>query len=215
MSKIQDMTMLCEAVLSGGDVPFSFRLDGASSCDFLKTWQRSVTSAVGGDGVSVHTVVYRDPATGLECVVELSTYPDSPAVEWVLRFRNGGTMDTPILSEVHALDMTLDLPEKSQPRLYSSKGTWGQIDDFALQEQPLPEGGKIELASCGSRSHLPFFNLDLTGRGVISAIGWTGNWTCTFERPAQKTQAVMRGGMPIPAKRGSSPATNSANAACA
>ena len=196
MSKLQDMAMLCEAVLSGGDVPFSFRLDGASSCDFLKTWQRSATCAVGGDDVSVHTVVYRDPATGLECVVEFSTYPDSPAVEWVLQFRNGGTMDTPILSEVNALDMTLDLPEKSQPRLYSSKGTWGQIDDFALQEQPLTDGGKIELVSCGSRSHLPFFNLDLTGRGVISAIGWTGNWTCAFERPAQKTQAVMRGGMP-------------------
>ena len=94
MSKLQDMAMLCEAVLNGGEVPFSFVYDGATSRDVLRTWQRTVTRAAGADNVVAYTVVYRDPATGLECVVELSTYPDSQAVEWVLRFRNGGTMDT-------------------------------------------------------------------------------------------------------------------------
>ena len=78
MSEVQDSKTLIRSVLNSEEVPFAFRYDGVTSRDFLKAWERTVTRTVGADNVVAHTVVYRDPATGLECIVELSTYPDSP-----------------------------------------------------------------------------------------------------------------------------------------
>lgn len=175
--------------------PFSFLFDGKPSAELLKGWKRTTETRVGGDGNTIATERFRDPATGLECRVERTTYPGSPAVEWVVRFRNGGSADTPILSEVQALDISLDASPKAKPRLFYSKGTPVQIDDFALQERTVPAGETTELTSYGSRLVLPFFNLDLGGRGVIGAIGWTACWKCTVERSGDGTSARLRAGM--------------------
>jgi len=85
--------------------------------------------------------------------------------------------------------------QKSESRLFYSKGTQVQIDDFALQERPLPAVETAELTSCGSRLVLPFFNLDLGGRGVIGAIGWTACWKCMIEASGDVTSARLRAGM--------------------
>jgi alpha-galactosidase len=182
------------AVLNGAP-PFSFHLDGTPSAELLKGWKRTCDQCVGEDGIVTCTELFRDPATGLELRRECTTYPDSPAVEWVVYLRNNGTVDTPILSEVQALDITLDVNQKSESRLFYSKGTPVQIDDFALQERPLPAGETAELTSYGSRLVLPFFNLDLGGRGVIGAIGWTACWKCTVEVSGDGTSARLRAGM--------------------
>ncbi len=175
--------------------PFSFLLDGKPSAELLKNWEQTRERRVGDDGRVTDTERFRDPATGLECRLERTAYPDSPAVEWVVHFGNGGSADTPILADVHALDISVDVPPEAQSCFFYSKGTPVQIDDFALQERPLPAGQTTELTSCGSRLVLPFFNLDLGGRGVIGAIGWTANWKCTIERSADGTGARLRAGM--------------------
>jgi hypothetical protein len=165
--------------------PVSFLLDGKPFAELLQDWQQSSEACTGEDGHAITTERFRDPATGLECRFERTVYPDSPAAEWVIYFRNDGSADTPILSEVQALDISLDVPQGGEPCLFYSKGTPVKIDDFALQEKALPAGETAELASYGSRSVLPFFNLDLGGRGVIGAIGWTACWKLTAERAVE------------------------------
>jgi alpha-galactosidase len=178
-----------------GAPPCSFLLDGVPSANLMKGWDRTHERRVGEDGVVVHSVVFREAVTGMVCRLDMLAYTDSPAVEWVVRFRNGGSADTPILSDVNALEIVLDSSEKAQPLLFYSKGTAAKIDDFALQEQPLLAGQRIELASRGSRVVLPFFNLDLGESGVIGAIGWTGNWKCVVQRSEKGPSVELRAGM--------------------
>ena len=108
--------------------PFSFLFDGKPSAELLKGWEGTREEHAGKDGCVAGTERFRDPATGLECRLERTTYPDSPAVEWVMRFRNGGAADTPILADVQALDISLDVPRGAKPCLFYSKGTPVQID---------------------------------------------------------------------------------------
>jgi len=63
----------------------------------MKSWTQSHEEHLEQNGTTLYTTVLRDPVTGLECRFERSAYPGSPALEWVVYFRNGGTTDTPIL----------------------------------------------------------------------------------------------------------------------
>ena len=55
-------------------------------------------------GITLRRTTYKDPRTQLECVMELRQYADFPAAWWVVRFRNAGTKDTPILEDIQAID---------------------------------------------------------------------------------------------------------------
>ena len=162
--------------------PFSFRLDGKPSGDILAGWQVRTEEGRNAAGDAVKTVTHRDPGSGLECALELTTVPGSSAVEWIVRFRNTGAADSPILSDLQAMDVVRACPAKTPVFLHYSKGTSGAIDDFALLRGEVTHGGATTLQSCGSRVFLPFFNVELGGEGVIGGIGWTGNWSASFSR---------------------------------
>ena len=176
--------------------PFSFRYDGKASNGFLADWRTSGKSVAGDDGTTVHTVEYEDGDTGLICTLEMTEYPSAPAVEWVVRFRNSGGSDTPIIEDVQALDVVRHCPRDVLPRLHYSLGTHGGIDDFALQSQDIRRGRDVRLASTGGSSvqYLPFFNVEIADGGLVVALGWTGNWACTLAR-ADSGELAVRGGM--------------------
>jgi len=180
----------------GSTPPFTLRYDGIPSARLLNQWLVNRRTIATDDGTIQHSVIYRDAATGLECELELTEYPESPTMEWLVRFRNTGTANTPIISEIQALDMVQKCSDKSNARLYYSKGTQSQIDDFALQQRDLALQSEITLAALGvgsSRTYLPFFNLETEDEGVIIAIGWTGNWACSFQRQAGGDIAIQAG----------------------
>jgi hypothetical protein len=81
-------------------VPFSFEYDGKQSAQLLTIWQTShkVTAAPGG---SIARYEYVDPASKLKVIAEVRRYTDFPdAVDWVLRLRNDGAADTPIIENL-------------------------------------------------------------------------------------------------------------------
>ncbi|MBM4142458.1 MAG: alpha-galactosidase [Lentisphaerae bacterium] len=176
-------------------LPFSFTYDGRPSAPLLAKWPSKVADERFDASRTQHTLTWTDPQTGLEVRCVAVDYADSPAVEWTVWFKNTGTADTPILENVLALDMANEVAQNAQPRISYSKGTKAVIDDFALEERLLPAGQATELASCGSRQVLPFFNLDLGGRGVIGAVGWTGNWKCTIQRSGDGAGVRLCAGM--------------------
>lgn len=162
-------------------LPFSFRYGGRESWQLLGSWTRRYEKTTDGPGVTVHRICHTDPDTGLECGLELKEFPDFPAAEWVLRFKNTGRQDTPILEDIQAMDIAWTVPENVV--LHHSLGSTCRIDDFLLKSDPLPAKSSIELKSEGGRSsngNLPFFNLAAETEGFISAIGWTGQWAATF-----------------------------------
>ena len=90
------------------EVPFSFVYDGKPSRDFISTWKRSETTKRLADGRTLGTVTYSDPQTRLEVIAEKTLFPDRNATEWLVRMRNGGKQDTPIIQQIRPMDLQID-----------------------------------------------------------------------------------------------------------
>jgi len=163
-----------------GNVPFSFVYGDRQSAQFLPTWQAS-NQPVTAD---VHRYDYTDPATHLKVTAEVRVFPDFPdTVDWVIRFRNDGTGDTPIIENILPLDWSTPVAP-GDCAIRHDKGSDANADDFKPLEEHLAPGGKDHFESSNGRSSdgasLPFFNLQTGDHGIIGAIGWTGNWKADF-----------------------------------
>lgn len=173
------------------NLPFSFVYGGRKSAEWLAAWPREESERLRPRGVREHTFSWTDPATGLQVRFVTIGFPEYPAAEWVVHFRNTGTTNTPILSDIRALDAGFPL-QRDQPAVVRyARGSECRSDDFAplltalgpSAEAPqapwIREGNPLQLRSKSGRSScgtLPFFNVDAGAHGVIGAIGWTGDW---------------------------------------
>lgn len=171
--------------------PLGFLLDGRRSANLLRGWRREVRSPDGN-------VSWADPDSGIVVSADIERFEDFPAVEWVVRFRNSGSADSPIVSDIRPLDLRLDLPWATACRVHHARGSECRRDDFAPLLDPLgpddanPQASRrgpddpIVVESKGGRSScgaLPFFNLERAdGSGLIVAVGWTGDWAARFWR---------------------------------
>lgn len=189
------------AVAAGHRLPFSFQYDGRSSTELVPDWERVSRTNRAKAGVKPHAVTWRDPATGLECVLELQTFTKFPAVEWVMRFRNTGKTDTPLLEDIRPLDLEW-MPDKDrnwhqeETLLRRSCGSQCKPDDFRYQVDPLPPGNTIAMAAGGGRSSnawLPFFNLQSGKVGMVVGLGWSGQWAAEFARPTDDKIRIRAG----------------------
>ena len=190
--------------------PFSFTYDGKPSAQLLPAWGATYADGPESDASKTVIVTWRDSASALEVRAEVTRFKDlqSPAVEWVLYFKNIGTADTPVLQNIQALDGGFPLERAGQARVHYANGSECRLDDFAPHvtslgpnaDDPqgawLGEGNPLHLESKQGRSScgtLPFFNADMMDHGVVTAVGWTGDWTADFYRT--DTEVRMRAGM--------------------
>lgn len=179
--------------------PVSFRYGEGNSEALLPNWSAIWGPECRGASTRHLSLCLRDPATGLECRLEITRFDDFPAVEWVAHFVNTGPADTPILADIQALDGLFAPGKDKGCRVHHAKGSECRFDDFAPletwlgpcalapQEPKLGPGNPLRLASKLGRSScgaMPFFNVDMEDRGVIGAVGWTGDWTASFWREA-------------------------------
>jgi hypothetical protein len=174
--------------------PFAFKLGGKPSAELLGTWQVSRATQPGAKGVKTQVVTWRDPQSGLECEMAQQTFAGFPAVEWVLRFRNTGTADTPILEDIRAMDAPWSVCGDTHVR--RSRGSSASMADFEFLSTPLAAGETLRMAAGGGRSSndwLPFFNLQSGRNGVIAAIGWSGQWAAEFARDQTGTVRIRAG----------------------
>jgi alpha-galactosidase len=171
---------LIEEIAAGEAISFVY--DGKRSQDILQHWRRSesVKSLSGGRKLRVTT--YRDPATGLEVTSEITTFSDAPAVECILRLRNTGTRDTPIIEDILPLDMKFAVPGTDKILMHYARGSSGSISDFVPSEKEVVSGTEVDLTHYVMKgdnqaySQAPFFDLEWQGGGLIWAVGWTGQW---------------------------------------
>ncbi len=170
-------------------IPFSFVYDGKSSRDFIPNWQKTESKKILASGVAQDIVTYTDPQTKLEVVCEISEYPESHAAEWLLRLKNNGPQDTPILEDIRPLDLNIPEPNDETVIFHSAYGTpYGDNQDYTPIEKPLSAGGEVRTSHYFFRngehsfSYLPFFNVQWGDGGLIGAIGWTGQWVLDLQR---------------------------------
>lgn len=193
-------------------LPFSFRYSGRNSDELVAQWSRRATVEPRNDGTVVHTVVLSDPDSGLDVTWEATTHPDLPVAEWIVTFANRGSIDTPLLEDVQALNLVA-ATDYHELVVYHGVGGIAAPDAFSPRESVVERSGiprfaqpggpdSVRLGSVGGRSSngdLPYFNVEAnweTHRGIAVAIGWSGQWQARISRfghaPAHAVEPDMR-----------------------
>jgi alpha-galactosidase len=176
--------------------PFSFRYGGTASATFLKRCQRAAATK-DTPARTIHEVSWTDPDTSLRLTATVTAFKRYPAVEWVLQFENLGTQDTPLLQDLQALDVRLRTGYIRKPvQLQHLTGDVCGERSFLPLETEVEPGKPVTLAPDGGRSSngaFPFFNIQYGDEGMITAIGWSGQWRTTLERSAAGPTALRAG----------------------
>ena len=191
--------------------PFSFRYGGAASATFLKDWRRAAETKET-PARTIHEVSWTDPNTNLRVSATVTAFKRYPAVEWVLQFENLGTQDTPLLEDVQALDVQLRTGYSRKPvQLHHLTGDVCGERSFLPLETEVEPGKPVALAPDGGRSSngaFPFFNVQYGDEGMITAIGWSGQWRShprTLRRRADHPARRHGEALPAPASRREDP----------
>lgn len=170
---------------------FSFDYDG-------KPWtETSVASAQTQESHGTrHELIFRDAASGLQVRCSALQYRDFPTFEWTLYFRNTGSNDTAILSNIQALDASFQRRGKTEFTLHHWAGSQATIDDYRPFATPLESRSVRRFHSTGGRGSdgvWPYFNIDWGNEGVLLAIGWPGQWSARLARTGKLNLHVTAG----------------------
>ncbi len=178
------------------DPPFSFKVDGKPSTEFLKTWNVHRTEKKLDDQRTERTLVYTDSKTGLVVRLVAIEYADFPTVEWTVYFKNTGSADTPILSDILALDTSLQRNSQGEFVLHHHVGTNVTRNDYQPLTSELKPKEKLRLAPSHGRpcaGVFPYFNIEWPGEGVIAVVGWPGMWAAEFARDEATSLRITSG----------------------
>lgn len=176
-------------------IGFSFNYGDKASSEFIGQWNRGVSALSEKEGWIERTITFEDPATNLSISFQARRFRDFPAFEWLMKLKNNGDKDTPILDTILPMDFWINVPSADQPTLHWAKGGVASFDDFAPVDEKITEKA-IHLQPGGGRSSnavLPFFNVEGSTGGVVAGIGWSGEWEMDFA--AKSGGVVMKGGL--------------------
>ncbi|NLH15040.1 MAG: hypothetical protein GX455_00530 [Phycisphaerae bacterium] len=178
------------------ELPFSFLYGGVPALQLLKGWPRTFERIEQQNRV-VHTIQWMDPKTGLRVIAAATVFEPYSAVEWLLNFENTGTQDTPILENIQTIDVPLRTGYFRKPViLHQITGDVCGEKSFLPLDTALEPGKPVVFAPVGGRSSngtFPFFNLEYGDEGMITAIGWSGQWAARLERSAAGPTRLQAG----------------------
>jgi alpha-galactosidase len=179
------------------ELPFSFVFDGKLSRElFPHTAARRSTRKLDDNRIE-QTLQWTDAQTKLAVRCVMVEYGDFPVVEWTVHFKNEGTTDTPVISDVLALDTSFTRRGSGEFVLHHHKGTFVRADDFEPLTTTLRPNDRLRFAPPAGRplGHVfPYFNLEQqAGEGVIAVIGWPGQWFAEFARDKDRGLHVIAG----------------------
>jgi len=187
------------------DLPFSFSYDGQSSAALLEQWRLDRRVKKLDDQRTEQTLTWTDPKTRLVLRWAAIEYHDFPTVEWTLYFKNGGATDTPIITDVQALDARF---ERREDEVYTRFASPGEFvlnhhvgspcapNDYQPLRSAMPHKTTKRIATSGGRgsnSDWPYFNVEWPGEGVIAVVGWPGQWAASFTRDEANGLRVRAG----------------------
>lgn len=160
---------------------FSFEYDGIAFADFIESWEKTVEEGTDSSGNSTYTLTYASN-DGVSAWADITLFEDSAAVDYVCYFRNEGSADSKVISNIQAID---SLIEGEEMTLTYPNGSIMTEQDFARIDEDFTESATVTLTNMGGRSSagtMPYFDLVHKDGGVIACIGWTGQWKCTMNK---------------------------------
>ncbi len=188
-----------------GELPFSFNCGGQSSREWLKLAAAIIESGPWCEGKRIHFLRWSDAQTALTCEMELTEFSQFPVVEWVIRLRNEGNAETETINNFKALDIYWKCAKDGVvPELRRSLGSDGRYDDYQYLRDEMRRsmwdaprtirmdsvtntafrqsrnGSNLLVDDRASATWLPFFNLKTGDDGLITALGWSGQWFAEF-----------------------------------
>ena len=181
------------------EAPFSFVYGGKASAELLKEWPCERASRRLDEHRTERTSVWTDPSTALQVSCVGIEYNDFPIVEWVVHFKNTGTQDTPILSDIQGVDLALTRNGQGEFILNHHAGDNCRPESYEPRRLTLEPNSEHRFAPAGGRPTsvgFPYFNLEWPGEGLIVVIGWPGQWAAQFTRDAGAGVRV-RGGQEL------------------
>ena len=191
LDEVQDYSLLSDT-----RVPFSFKYNGVASSDLLPKWKRTAEKKDEADRVKYLTN-WTDPETGLVVTADVTAFKEYPAVEWLLHFANNGSKDTPILEDLQTIDMGLATHEAASPVvIHQLHGDSCSDMTFVPFDTKLGPGNNTVIAAAGGRPSqgiFPFWNLQFKNDGIITAIGWSGQWSALYDRTTEGTTRFSAG----------------------
>lgn len=167
--------------------PFSFNYGGQPSAELLFRWRDTQSQRRVDQARTELTRIWTDDTTGLEVRCVSVEYKDFPVVEWTVYFKNIGSKNTPILDSIQGLDTHFKSNERSDFVLHGLKGDSCTADSYEPFEIRLAPGQTRKFGppahsgkSCDGPDGWPYYNLQMSGGGLIMAIGWPGQWAGSF-----------------------------------
>lgn len=156
------------------------------------------------DGKTIKTYIFPD---GLKVTNIIKEYGDFDAFEFENYFENTSDSPTKIISDIFDADICIEFerddilkntayqpdPDKDMKIYFPSGSTWTK-DEFycdidrcegnSFINHIYPAVTKKYRSNTGRSSEnlAPFFDISRQDRGVICAIGWTGQWQCEIKR---------------------------------
>ncbi|MBN2309510.1 MAG: alpha-galactosidase [Candidatus Hydrogenedentes bacterium] len=163
---------------------FSFTCDGAPA-QLAQNWTRTYTQESLAPGVERRVLVLNDARTGIELTYTAVFYREHAAIELLLELRNTGAGDSPLLEQIRALDCAFAV-DGARCTLHHALGESNSARSFMPVADALDfeKNTSLAIAPRGGRSsdeHMPFFNVQWPGGGVVVAIGWAGQWEARFQ----------------------------------
>ena len=178
------------------DLPFSFSYGEQSSHQLLKNWDLQRHTEQLDEHRTEHKLTYTDTVTGLILNCLMVEYHHFPVVEWTLSFRNSGSEDTPIITDIQALDTQFVRQSGDEYILNHHTGSPCTPTDYQPHQTTLEPKASKKISTSGGRpsnSDLPFFNLQWPEGGIIIAIGWPGQWSIRFDCNEESELRVQAG----------------------
>ena len=164
---------------------FSFDYGGKNSHEFLDKWTLKREKKVLDTNRTQYTLTYTDPQTALEAKIVAIAYNDFPTIEWTLYFTNNGKNDTPILSNIRAVDTAISRNGFGDWTLHHHVGDNCTADSYKPLTTKLTDK-PLHIANSGGRptqTALPYFNFSRgSSEGLIFVVSWAGQWNAQFQQ---------------------------------
>ena len=181
--------------------PLGFTYGKIDFEDFFDEWEMEHRTT-DTPSYTNHVVSYKDPLTKLKVVLDYKAYKQYPAIEWVAHFVNDGSDNSPIIGNILPMQISWESPTIDPAFLHYSNGSAYSATDFIPLKLELKHWEKETLNSLGGRSSdgfLPFFNLQTGNIGMLTALGWTGQWKFSLVKNqpegATKYEIFLEAGM--------------------
>lgn len=178
------------------DLLFSFEYGGRSSDELLAAWPKKTADVKLDAARTQHTVIWRDEKTGLETRCVAVAYADYPAVEWTVYFKNTGTANTPILTNIQGLDASLMRKDGGEFALNAWKGDTCAPNLYQPWTETLGPNANRRFAPAdgrGTSGAFPYYNVLMPGSGILIAVGWPGQWATSFIRDRERGLRLLAG----------------------